>query len=87
MLEKNQSNEKKEEYLVAREISKEKKKILGPMIRLERQRLRLTRKQIITDGQDGQICSATILYCLEKGRVIQESDVYFNLFHPKCRII
>ena len=57
MLEKNQYNEKKEEYLVAREISKEKKKILGPMIRLERQRLRLTRKQIITDGQDGQICS------------------------------
>ena len=64
---------------MAREISKEKKKILGPMIRLERQKLRLTRKQIITDGQGGQICSATTLYRLEKGRVIQESDVYFSL--------
>ena len=58
-------------------ISIANKRIIGPMIRLERLRLGLTKEQLIHDNQGKSICSLSTLYRIEKGKVIQDDIIYY----------
>ena len=60
-------------------ISIANKRIIGPMIRLERLRLGLTKEQLIHDNQGKSICSLSTLYRIEKGKVIQDDIIYYDL--------
>ena len=60
-------------------ISRENKRTLGSLIRLERIKAGITREQMIFDNQGKSICSISTLYRLEKGDVIQDDIIYLEL--------
>ncbi|WP_448910407.1 hypothetical protein [Holdemania massiliensis] len=60
-------------------ISRENKRALGSLIRLERIKAGITREQMIFDNQGKSICSISTLYRLEKGDVIQDDIIYLEL--------
>lgn len=60
-------------------ISKERKEILGFLIRLEREKLKWTKNQMTLNSHGENVCSVSTLYRIEKGTAIQRDEIYFDL--------
>lgn len=59
-------------------ISKDNKRILGPLIQLERRKRKISQKQLLI-RKNMQLCSLSTLYRIESGHIIKDDTIYHEL--------